>query len=680
MATIRPADLPAAASVNPVSALIVDDGSVVEKATPLQIVDSAIPLASQAEAEAGTDNVKRVTPLRVAQAITALAGSLLLFLAAGVGAIARSFLARLQDTIHLADYGTDAAAWQAALDAAAGKTLLVQPGSYAFTSETLAVSAGTTVIADGATLTWSSQVTAITLGAGARWSGGAVVGPASGVYDEDGFGLYCAGTNNAPAAPTYIAGPMVENCTISNFGFSGVFCKYVDGGWVHHCTITGIGYAAVSMASCNDFKADDNNISTIGPGSAAGNAYGVYIARENGASETEEPRSYRCSVSDNTIKDVIATGGAASNGQGVDTHAGVDCTLHGNTIDGCQVGMAVTASAISNVAKLGPERVSVCGNTITSDEEGYGVLVSGAIVSSTVTITIASPGVVTWTAHGLANGATVVLSTTGALPTGLTAGTTYYVVNSATDTFELAATSGGASINTSGTQSGVHTAVAVNGYAEQIVLSGNVIHGHGVANQPNSGGIFAQGTKGLAINGNTLRNNRCIGINLGIENRGVNVSANTITDPYDDVYTVPNCIHVGGNSVTGYIGGNTLRLENPALATFVAVAGVRIGSLLVGLSLDLGRHAFVGIDATHLAYTELTSTGVNASGLYEARGTSALSGGSKVETFARRFPSSPKVFVQNTGAANPMRVSAASATQFTVLGSGTDTFNWWATT
>lgn len=76
---------------------------------------------------------------------------------------------------------------------------------------------------------------------------------------------------------------------------------------------------------------------------------------------------------------------------------------------------------------------------------------------ATVTITIASPGVVTWTGHGLVNGCQVVLTTTGALPTGLTAGTTYYVVNKTANTFELAATPGGTSIVTSGSQSGVHT-------------------------------------------------------------------------------------------------------------------------------------------------------------------------------------------------------------------------------
>lgn len=73
------------------------------------------------------------------------------------------------------------------------------------------------------------------------------------------------------------------------------------------------------------------------------------------------------------------------------------------------------------------------------------------------TVTIASPAVWTKAAHGLSNSDPVVLSTTGALPTGFTAGTTYYVVASTTNTFQLSATVGGTAINSSGTQSGTHT-------------------------------------------------------------------------------------------------------------------------------------------------------------------------------------------------------------------------------
>jgi hypothetical protein len=77
---------------------------------------------------------------------------------------------------------------------------------------------------------------------------------------------------------------------------------------------------------------------------------------------------------------------------------------------------------------------------------------------ATVTISNASPGVVTLTSHGFAANDPVVFSTTGSLPTGLTAGTKYYVKTVLTaDTFTVAATAGGTAINTSSAGSGTHS-------------------------------------------------------------------------------------------------------------------------------------------------------------------------------------------------------------------------------
>ncbi len=83
-----------------------------------------------------------------------------------------------------------------------------------------------------------------------------------------------------------------------------------------------------------------------------------------------------------------------------------------------------------------------------------------SVKSATVTITIASPGVVSWSSHALLAGMPVVFNTTGALPTGIVAGTTYYVLAAGltANVFEIAATPGGTAINTSGSQSGTHTA------------------------------------------------------------------------------------------------------------------------------------------------------------------------------------------------------------------------------
>lgn len=96
--------------------------------------------------------------------------------------------------------------------------------------------------------------------------------------------------------------------------------------------------------------------------------------------------------------------------------------------------------------------------------------------SSTVTISIASPGVVTWNANGLADGTPVVLTTTGALPTGLVAGTIYYVLARATNTFQLSQTPGGAPIVTTGSQSGTHTATAQVHRKFESAQAGNTGH------------------------------------------------------------------------------------------------------------------------------------------------------------------------------------------------------------
>ena len=76
-------------------------------------------------------------------------------------------------------------------------------------------------------------------------------------------------------------------------------------------------------------------------------------------------------------------------------------------------------------------------------------------------ISIANPAVVTSTSHGLANGKRVIFQTTGALPTGISANTVYFVVNAAANTFQISATSGGAAIATSGTQSGTQICLEV---------------------------------------------------------------------------------------------------------------------------------------------------------------------------------------------------------------------------
>lgn len=99
--------------------------------------------------------------------------------------------------------------------------------------------------------------------------------------------------------------------------------------------------------------------------------------------------------------------------------------------------------------------------TITPDADNYARVFSAfgkaAIGAQTCTITIAAPGVITLASHGFDQGDPVVFATSDTLPTGLVAGTTYYVNKLTNDTFCVSAKYGGASITTSVSQAGAHT-------------------------------------------------------------------------------------------------------------------------------------------------------------------------------------------------------------------------------
>jgi microcystin-dependent protein len=88
----------------------------------------------------------------------------------------------------------------------------------------------------------------------------------------------------------------------------------------------------------------------------------------------------------------------------------------------------------------------------------------GQIITSmgTFTVTIAAPGVFTLSAHGMVSGDVIYLTTTGSLPTGLSANTLYWVTVISSSTFNVSTSfanySAGTKVTTTGTQSGTHTA------------------------------------------------------------------------------------------------------------------------------------------------------------------------------------------------------------------------------
>ena len=108
--------------------------------------------------------------------------------------------------------------------------------------------------------------------------------------------------------------------------------------------------------------------------------------------------------------------------------------------------------------------VSLGAPEATAITRGISILsASPNVTIGAATISIATPAVISFTAHGLISGDSIQFTTTGALPTGLTASTNYFVMTAGltANLFQVSATLGGVAINTSGTQSGTQTLIEV---------------------------------------------------------------------------------------------------------------------------------------------------------------------------------------------------------------------------
>jgi hypothetical protein len=141
----------------------------------------------------------------------------------------------------------------------------------------------------------------------------------------------------------------------------------------------------------------------------------------------------------------------------------------------------VTATVVQVQGNNANRQIVLTANSAVWQGSMFDINVSSANVlaytaTATVTISNSSPAVVTWADHNLVAGDKVVF-TGGTLPTGLTAGTTYYVSSTglAAGAFEVAATltdamAGTNSIATTGAGSGTITGTATEGATPPSVL------------------------------------------------------------------------------------------------------------------------------------------------------------------------------------------------------------------
>jgi len=176
---------------------------------------------------------------------------------------------------------------------------------------------------------------------------------------------------------------------------------------------------------------------------------------------------------------------------------------------------------------------------------------TAATISGTATVSSGSPGVITWPTTAPADGTPFYMTTTGALLTGLTANRFYYCKSPVTTSSNFAATPGGAAINTSGSQSGVHTIIApaqaqagLMSYAElssALATQMNPL----IAKPP-----FAQN---LVIKNNSGTPNTKVDVTAGL----VFLSASTVSKFFSSVSVTINAATTGANGLdTGSLTTN----------------------------------------------------------------------------------------------------------------------------
>jgi hypothetical protein len=141
------------------------------------------------------------------------------------------------------------------------------------------------------------------------------------------------------------------------------------------------------------------------------------------------------------------------------SYAGQSYTNNTTNWPAASGGSSSNGTAISFPQATAPGYGALVRFWFIKETNGAGALVTygrlqGAFKYFTV---VSATDVFTSTSHGLVDGTPVIVENeNGALPTGLSANTTYYIINSTTNTFKLSATLGGSAIDITADGSGTN--------------------------------------------------------------------------------------------------------------------------------------------------------------------------------------------------------------------------------
>lgn len=200
---------------------------------------------------------------------------------------------------------------------------------------------------NGGVLNVAASTTALTITANSvTIDGMAITGHQHANYVSSERGIHCA---------TAIANLVIKNCTIRNFGNTGIWLDRVTSGLdINRNVVDDMCYTGMMICSCSSGTIDYNTVRRIGEswftgGNRTGidnNAYGIALTHQLVNTVTSN-----VTVTHNTIEDVPSW-------HGLDTHSGADCTFSYNTIRRCSRPVFITTTVANAL------RVAVDNNRI----------------------------------------------------------------------------------------------------------------------------------------------------------------------------------------------------------------------------------------------------------------------------------------------------------------------------
>ena len=297
---------------------------------------------------------------------------------------------------------------------------------------------------------------------------GAGVATAGGVGYGNGTNLAytAAGTagqvvlSGGASAPSFTTGTLA---LAGNLSFTGAFASVFSVSGAYTYTMPGASSTLAGLGNANSWTASQTfnaATSSIYLGANSGNNGVATFYGSTSGSVTVKPAAV---AGTSTLFQLPATNGTS--GQVLQTDGtGVTSWATAGGGSSAPTGTILPFAGLTQgFGSATPSGYLLCAGQSVS-QSTYSSLFAVLNPSTTsVTFTFASPGVVNITGHGLVSGDPVAFSSTGTLPTGITAYTTYYVIAAGltANAFEISASQGGSAINFTGSNTGTNSCYRV---------------------------------------------------------------------------------------------------------------------------------------------------------------------------------------------------------------------------